>query len=369
MGFATVGYPTRHHKRRRLPDHQDCPIYYHNHHKNVRTKRTRKIPNEYSLKNIDDTSTIPQIKRQSKKRITIQDLPCEIVQKIFILANDTTTMPQLSKFFYNCLRPTDYLIQKIFIERYFFSPKKYGIERCLQDDGYLVNPEIFNNTLFAGYFLTHMSSLKVPIDLFAPRSLVPYLHDENLPDDFIFDIGRLGKGEFDLPIYFYHNFDVYCNNPSILQTLSKYFTISNVPLILENFLDWSLSDGVHYNVSTIIEVLICIGSFLNSRNISINSQHLMVITLHRLYNYDMSDPVHHWQKLFNSSDQEEINKYKQEFVHQIIQLFYGTTNKNGTKLLSGNEIWQILVGLSNMKLIGVFTKYGVYPEISVIGTS
>ncbi|SMN20925.1 similar to Saccharomyces cerevisiae YDR249C Putative protein of unknown function [Maudiozyma saulgeensis] len=369
MGFATIGYPTRHHKRRKLPDHQNCPVYYHNNNKNVRTKRNKRITTIKLISNTDDTSILVQSNRRPRKKITFQDLPCEIIQRIFIMTNDTTCMPLLNKFFFDCLRPSYYLIRQILIERYLFNPKKYGIERCLQDDGYLVNPEIFDNTLFAGYFLTHISSLPVPIDLFAPRSLVPYLHDENIPDDFVFDISRLGKGEFDLPMYFYHNFDVYCNNPSILQTLSKYFTISNIPLILENFLDWSLSYGTHYGCSTIVEVLICVASFLNSRNISINSQHLMVIALHRLYNYNMSDPLNHWRKLFNSSNDEKINNYKEEFIQQIINLFYGIKNENGTKLLSGNEIWRILVDLSNMKLIGVFTKYGVYPEISMIGAT
>ena len=371
MGFATIGYPTRHHKRRRLPDHDDRPIYYHNHKKQIRSKRSKVVTSEELVEDNYNNNTNSNIATQSRirrKNITLQDLPYEVIQRIFVLAKDTTCMPKLNKFFYTCLRPTEYLIRKVIIERYFFDPKRYGIERCLQDNGYLINPEIFDNKLFAQYLLTNLTSLPLPIDLFAPRNLISYLYDDDLPEDFIFDIAQLGKGEFDLPTYFYHNFDCYCYNPALLQIMCKYFTVSNIPLILENFLEWALTEGTHYGVTKIIEVLEGIWVLLNSRNIIINTQHLMIITLHRLYDKTDKNSARHLEDLFHDSN-ETMDDQKEHFVEYIIRAFYRRNDDSGTKLLSGTEIWNILMEISNMKLINVFTKYGVYPEMSMIGNS
>lgn len=371
MGFATIGYPTKHHKRRRLPDHNDRPIYYHNHKKQISSKRS-KVSNsdELFINNNNNNSNGDIVKKPGvrSKNITLQDLPYEVIHRIFVLTKDTTCMPKLNKFFYTCLRPTEYLVRKVVIERYFFDPKRYGIERCLQDNGYLINPEIFENQLFAQYLLTNLTLLPLPIDLFAPRSLIPYLHEENLPEDFVFDIGQLGKGEFDLPTYFYHNFNCYCYNPALLQTMCKYFTVSNIPLILENFLEWALTDGTHYGVTKIIEVLEGIWVLLSSRNIVINTQHLMIITLHRLYDKTDKNSTRYCKDLFYDSE-ENIDDQKEHFVEYIIRAFYRRNNGSGTKLLSGTDIWNILMEISNMKLIGVFTKYGAYPEMSMIGNS
>ena len=371
MGFATIGYPTRHHKRRRLPDHDDRPIYYHNHKKRTVPKQNKERTPDYLSQSNDINNGITSSVSQNgirPKNITLQDLPYEIIQRIFVLVKDTTCMPKLNKFFYTCLRPTEYLVRKAMIERYFFDPKRYGIERCLQDNGYLINPEIFSNKLFTQYLLRNLKSLPLPIDLFAPRSLIPYLHDDNLPQDFVFDIGQLSKGEFDLPTYFYHNFDCYCHKPSLLQTMCKYFTVSNIPLILENFLEWALTEGSHYGITNIIEVLEAIWVLLSSRNIFVNTQHLMIITLHRLYDKTDDNSIRYWKDLFHDSE-EIIDDQKERFVEYIVRAFYRRNDDSGTKLLSGTDIWNILMGISNMKLIGIFTKYGVYPEMSMIGNS
>lgn len=359
MGFATVGYPTKHHKRRSLPHHDNRPAYYH-HHRDLTKKRLKTAP--YT----DNAKTKILRKKIKRQKSTFQDLPPEIIQRIFIFSNDVSTMPLLSKYIYQSLRPTDSLLFEVIIERFFYDPKKYGIERCVKDGGYLVNPELFGNNRFAKFLLDHRSYFTNKIDLFAPKSLIPHLKDETI-GTMAFDYSKLGKEEFETPAYFYHNFDIYFQDTQFLNSLSKYFTPPNISLLLENLIGWFFLEQYNYVTKDLSDVLVSIALFAKFSNSKLTSSDPLFTILRALYLESGSKPNEHWHYLFSSKSEDELISQKQDFIEDFITLYYTEWNDEGPELLSSPELWRMLHIISDLKLIDIVEKFGGRAHYNITG--
>lgn len=105
MGFANIGYPTKFHKRRKFskPDH--LRITYSNSHdstKKLNGKRQYFAENDQPSK-LDDANFIH---KSAQNKLTLNNLPLELLQKIFVLTKLDTNLLLVNKHFHDCLHIT-----------------------------------------------------------------------------------------------------------------------------------------------------------------------------------------------------------------------------------------------------------------------
>ena len=362
MGFTIAGYPTRHHKRRMLPHPDKRPVYYHHLHHwfgndtpDLRSNKRTKLSDRQS------ESASPSLEPQLYKHKTVlQDLPPEIIQRIFVLANDVTALPLVSKFFYHCLKPSNTLLHQIICERFLFDPHRFGIHKCMDSGALLASPELFDHPLFARYFLHNFSYFDTKIDAFAPKSMVPHFHDTNLPPGFVFDIGTLGRGEFDLPVYFYHNFAAVFADPHVLGRILRYFTGADMSMILDNGLRYFLEEQSQLQVDSLAAFFLEVLQQLRITRTFITSAHPLHTTLISLFlvpglNMAKLHPAHRDGSPVPEEDQQRL---KHGIVRQLLLLFYGPENPHAINLLSNPDLWRVLHDISDIKLIDIFEKFG-----------
>ena len=367
MGFSIAGYPTRHHKRRMLPHPDKRPVYYHHHwagegaaRKRARVVGSGSVSSLVEMTNVSAPSLLPHHKH---KAMTLQDLPAEIIQRIFVLANDVSALPLVSRRLHACLRPSATLLHHILYERFLFDPRTFGIHRCGDSDTLLASPELFEHRLVARHFLAHFAHFRERIHAFAPRSLVPHLRAAaagTLAPDFTFDLATLAQGEFDLPHYFYHHFAATFAQPHLLGGVLRYFSGADLSRMLDSALRWFFEEQTRYGVDALAAFCAALAEQLVRTRTHITSALPLHTALLALYlaptrDVDMLLQMHSTDSEHDSTD-PTVSRY--ELVRALLRMFYGPQNPHAHALLANPDLWRALHDVSDIRLIDIFEKAG-----------
>ncbi|CCD26145.2 uncharacterized protein NDAI_0G03680 [Naumovozyma dairenensis CBS 421] len=118
------------------------------------------------------------------KMLTLQDLPVHIIQKVFVLSGNGTAMPILNKTFYNCLRPTDALVNTFFWENFTYDLSRAPLlEEHEKTHMPLAHIEtLFDYPMFRNYITVHYDSVFDQNDIFFINERQYKMITENVDD-------------------------------------------------------------------------------------------------------------------------------------------------------------------------------------------
>ncbi|CCF58439.1 hypothetical protein KAFR_0E02870 [Kazachstania africana CBS 2517] len=346
MGYAMVGYPTRPHKRRRRVPHQDLfRIYYENNHL-TRTKK-RNIASTANHDNILFPLTV-------HRKLTLQDLPTEIIQRIFVLSQEVDTMPILNRFFFHSLRVQPSLQLDMLWERHIFYPEEYNITEYVGQDGkFLLKPIFFNNLNNIAFFYNNFEFFNHKILKILSKDTFAALEDGSFDTSNEIDFNTFPSGDY--PSIFYDNIGIFFKFEGIVELFKKYFTFENPSHLIAQIFNWLFYRQDRHTISQIFPILdsICSTSDLSPDPLFEILQILFV---------DNSNSDSYLCKLLElpTHESHELLAKKLKWVESFIFRYYSKSNES----LSDPNIWHLLKKISNVNLIDLIINYGGTPQYS-----
>lgn len=362
MGYVTSGYPSRPHKRL-LPINQK--VYYEN-----------LTPSDER-----DKIRLPRKKpRIAKKRLTLNSLPQDIIQKIFIYSGKNNSLPFLNRFFYVSLRPNGILIEGYIWENYISD-----LNELLPENDFvpILDSNVFQNGILLKYLNENSSVLDSVFNVVKQDSikalqrerLVLY-EDGNLSDirgshilvnhdlDSDKPLQDFPHAFYNCPILFFHN-DIREKPPVYNQFLLKlhsYFTVKQASWLCEMIVEWFFwkNDG-EFGINHLFYALNLV---LHLSDLSTHSFHNADVLISLIVNLYLEQPLN-LQKLLlceGFQDEKSILDRKARIIGKFIKKFY----RDMRSVLSNDNLWMILHQIKEPSLAEVITHYGGAPSFRVL---
>ena len=321
---------------------------------------------------------------------SLEDLPVEVIRRIFTLGGAPGQMALLNSFFHKCLSPDKMLLSDIFWERYLLSlehvvPRGYRYQFTLGK--VLISQDLFSDDLLADFFVRYHSELIDQIDYFITDSISEKLKDQFLQsrdgkdfdsnfdlDKFIDNVKDLEDGMTDFPAYFYKNFEIYFRYPDFLSKMNRFFTFQNVSNLISDLLRWFLLEQHRgYSLNELYRVIdtACSVSTNTTKQPHLESPDPLCTILQALYcnNRQRQNTGQSWKHILRKTLNLEMESdtMRLEFIKRFLNRYYHPDrNKNARELLSDHMLWRLLKSISRVELIDLIEESGGVPQYGVI---
>lgn len=350
MGYATAGYPTRRHKRRKYA-HQHFLIL-----EDIDDGAPRDINGKKRKGKVRRTNVVGKFRAHD--RITsLQDLPVEIIQHIFVLSQNTQSMTVLNKFFYQYLKPSHSLVYELLWEKFTFDPIGKSVPGSVCPPGQVMMVDsIFSNDLFYRFLAHYHSSILDRVFAFIPNGLhEDFQVEHNLNDILCWLEKDVAK---DFPKVFYKNFDAFFSNKKFIIDISRYFTLLQPYTQLESLISWFFTEQSRFTVSELFPAINLILRIADIQTIHICSSTPITTLVEMLFvNKDTTE----LRNILEDSD--ETNWSRLDCIKHFLDEYY--SGEGAKQYLSDPALWELLRNISNMELIDVIVEYGGDPQFDV----
>lgn len=365
MGYVIAGYPTRRNKRQPVVEPKIC---YGSEQRSLQQAKT----------------SVRQSKKRKvglKRHLTIQDLPLEIIQKIFVYAGSHNSMPLLNRFFHLCLRPTSFLINSYIWENFLWDLNE-SLRNETRARVHVLTSDVFDNRLLIDYLNRNHRFLNVVSNIVNTESLPTLLQERQ--DKFYKDeldsineshlkVARheqLGKPINDFPSSFYNHPNIFFHNDisqhppvynQFLLKLHAHFSIKEPILLCDRIFNWFFWQSHSYNINHLfhaINLVLHISLLPNSRLDNVDPLNHLLKNLYLEVSPDISNLL----LLDGDEDDAQLNERKARIVEKFIRKFY----KDSQNCLSQDDLWQILSQTGERALMELVMRHGGRPGFSVV---
>lgn len=372
MGYTLIGYPSRVHKRKK------------------HARQPRQICLSASRFESCDQSSVSRGANDELERPTklfktprsLQDLPIEVIQRIFAFTQDVGLMRSLNRFFYHHLRLTDSLLGDMFWT-YVYDPVADGLGdrfHCPRDL-VMVSGEIFDNEAVLR-FLNRNDDILYKVWAFVEEEFVNHRLDESETESAILRLLDSTTGMFrgDYPPSFYHEMGRYFTQETLLRALTRFFTLRRPHELAAKLFYWIFTSCTAYvkNYGDLFNVLRLLESMSEDSAAESWERAMPLETLVKVL-FDSDRPV----ELQSYADDIVVNSLdsgdnftiggdsrfdgpvdsKIRILEQIVQFSY--TNESALDSLSDYNLWVTLRKQSNMAVIELIEEYGGRPQFQL----
>ncbi|QLQ81899.1 hypothetical protein HG537_0G01530 [Torulaspora globosa] len=341
MGYALTGYPSRSDKRRRRIEHR-----FHAYDGDRRGRKGKE--------RVQEKSSV-----EERRVVSLQDLPVEILERIYVFSQDLTLMRSLNKYFYHNLRPSTHLMAKFMWETYSLDLRELLADNkiYLGDDKAILVDSMFDSKIFFDFFRNNYYELP-KLFYFIPGWCLN--EDGSLihPDVAVKVI--MGLKSHDFPGRFYTAFDNFFLHGGMMDDLGYSFYFERGSHLVEDLLQWVFTEFPPYvkNYDQ-IEAAISVAYGLTSMSCDFSSGPLLVLLQVLFENKDPPRLQAFVDRLF----EEETNDSRIKLFDTFVMNYY--SEEADPEDLSDPMLWAELRRLSNMALIEIIERYGGVPQYDV----
>lgn len=367
MGYIVTGYPSRHDKRKKhiLPLHQfaasplNLQRYLHLFQAPVFSKRSRSDESNH---------TKAQVKKlRHHRKLTLQDMPVEIIQHIFVFTKGEPAMIALNKFFYECLRPSFSLLSKIMWEKYLFNPLEFGVENIKTDSGCVVIPTLFEHETFFRLLLDHHHILLQNISHFLPKKHFRDMQNGDFDTSIELDLCSMTTEDADkedFPRNFYNTMQIYLTHRECIRSMGNYFILRNPYDVISPFIEWVFQaiemEGEEitseFTVNNMFESIDLILYVSGSAGQKFTSTEPLLTVVFLLY-FTHVNFLHTSNFHIFFQDRSRL-----QFMEEFILKYYYEPPLVEHELLSDATVWDLLRRVSDLKLIDLVVQCGGRPQ-------
>ncbi|CAI4058652.1 uncharacterized protein SKDI_04G4640 [Saccharomyces kudriavzevii IFO 1802] len=371
MGYIVTGYSSRHDKRKKhvLPLHQyaassmnlqrhvdlfEAPVFY---------KR--------ALSGGNKLAKIHAKKLRHHRKLSLQDLPIEIIQHIFIFTKGEPSMVTLNWFFYSCLRPSFLLLSKIMWERYLFDPLEFGVENIKANPGNIVIPTLFEHKTFFKLLLDHHHILLQSISHFLPRKHYQDMQDGDFDASKELDLCSMSTGNAekeDFPMNFYYDMQIFLTHKECVKSVGNHFALKNPYNVISPFMEWFFQSveirgaGIASKLTfdlflESIDLILYVSGSTTQKFTSIEPLSTLVFLLYFTYDNVLQTP--NFEVFFQ-------NRSRLRFMEEFIIKYYYDPSSAESELLSDTTVWDLLRRVSDLRLIDLVVECGGRPQYGVM---
>lgn len=310
------------------------------------------------------------------KKLSLDKLPPEIIQKIFIFSLANYNMLLTNKYLNHCLKLSDHLLEHNFIENYIHvmdNNIQENIDSMLIRVKYL-NTRIFDDPVMTQFFLRRLKHLKKKFNRF--------ITDE------IINKGLTVYKNPSLPHRLYvSSINYYFKNIHILKYFFKNFEVV-VSSLIDNIIDWFFQFQTNYNIQDFLHVMKIIKRYCKKYDylkdkVNFTAHHLVSILEHlflsdnnkQLVTIDFFQGLSSYIELEGKKEEEgnihklPLEKLKINLVDVYLSMFYkplvidnGNHDSDINTVLNDSSLWSCLKNISNIELIDVFVSHGIRPS-------
>lgn len=343
MGYATAGYPTRRHKRRK---------YAHQHHlilEDIDDGAPKDINGKNRKHKVTSTNVVGKF--GAHPRITsLQDLPVEIIQRIFVLSQNTQSMTVLNKLFYQYLKPSHSLVYELLWEKFTFEPVgKDAPDSVCPPRKVMLIDSIFSNDMFYRFLAHYHSSILNYVFDFIPYNL----YEDYQVDHNVNEILRWLKKDVsrDFPKVFYEKFDIFFSNEKFIIGISRYFTLLHPYTLLESLISWFFTKQTRFTISELFPATNLVLRIADIQTINIYSSTPITTLVETLF---VNKETKELRNILEDSD--GTNWSRIDCIKHFLEEYY--SGEVVKQYLSDPALWELLRNISNMQLIDMIVEHG-----------
>lgn len=344
MGYALSGRPTREHKRRK-----HVPRYHHI----VVKRKTSNKNKQKRAKSLNEVSRETSLQAPAN----FQDLPVEVIQRIFIFSGNTESLPYLNRYFHHHLKPSISLLYGLLWEKFTHKYELADNIACGSNDVALIDT-IFDNRLFFEFLAGNHCNILSNILVIIPQSLARKDLDSSDTNQVIQLIR--GKRFNDFPEVFYREFNLYFERPDFVTALHDFCRLERPYVLLKDLIHWYVNQQkFSARLSNFFDVVSLILTVADVEEQEMDS----VVPLQALISELFSERPNENQINDNESSLRYQKERSMELLTMFLKKFY--TGDNASIHLSEAILWEDLRRISNMPLIDLIVKYGGEPQYDI----
>lgn len=368
MGYTVIGYPSRAHKRK----------------KHVRQCHILPSDDQLARHTASPSVGVQEVERPTsplKRPRSLQDLPVEIIQRIFVLTQDANLMRSLNTYFNHNLQLTDSLLHEMY-KTYMYDPVADGFiprSSCPEYNSIILSTALFHNEAVMSY-LERNNSLLCKVWTYLDEELIDHKYSRPETKASIQRSLQLAKDGTlgDFPRSFYKKFGRYLTLQSLMHHLSHHYVLYEPFRFMEDFFRWVFTTftSVVKDYGDILDVLNTvyeIGRRFIPETYEGSSPLVTLIELLLESDRPLEVQTYADKLALNSKDSDSpfIEKSKLRgrvdsrvlIIEQVVQFYY--TKEHIYPCLSDYDLWSTIRRINNMKLIEVIEKYGGQPQYSL----
>ncbi|SCV03270.1 LAME_0H09076g1_1 [Lachancea meyersii CBS 8951] len=371
MGYVKSGYATRPNKRAKKVREK---VYY----EHIRKHRHKELK-----------SAERQANALAKKRpVRLQDLPQDVLERIFVFSGRNSPLPLLNRHFSQCLQPTPFLIEQ-YLRANFVSDANAALKTRLGDTywpWYVLADCALENPMFLRYLNATPSFLN-PVDEIAPveaedqtqqlrlqqynEGTLKELATPLLPLEFDPATNKplrdFPASVYEWPAIFFDN-DISAKPVVYNQLLLRLhfdYAIQHPSWVAESIMHWFFLDShgaaPRLDVNHLFFALNLIIHISVQGKRSFADSHPLAVFIDFLY---VSVTPHLLQLLLceKLDDAQLISARKAKMVSKFIRKFCS----HDFGLLCEDELWVSLNAIKDHALVETITKYGGKPSFNVV---
>ncbi|CUS24406.1 LAQU0S16e00980g1_1 [Lachancea quebecensis] len=363
MGYVTAGYPSRPHKR---VEKQEKRIYYDR-------KRLR-------INEIDERRDL-QLRDRQRGPASLQLLPADVLERIFVLAGRGNSMPVLNRYFQRCLRPTRYLMGRFLLENY-----THDLNALLPRGSpallVLLDATFCNGTLLQflnenPQFLDHVHDVVVPADQADELSRERRVMLEQGRLDDITALNwqvemhpESNKPLREFPAAFYQRPALFFENEiskrpvtynQLFLRLQSTYAIQQPAWVCDLLIEWFFLENESFDINHLFHAVNLV------LHLSVNDrprfEDVSPLTKFITYMYlDVTDRLLQLLLCENLEDVGLICERKAKIVDKFIRKFY----RGSVDLLSSDELWKTVHEVRDRRLVESISNYGGKPSFNIV---
>ncbi|QLG71803.1 hypothetical protein HG535_0C01520 [Zygotorulaspora mrakii] len=350
MGYAIYGYPTRGSR------------YYN---------RRELLHGNYLISDENNTGPDKKVKRQKKKdgsargevnrAKTIQDLPLEVIQRIFVLSLNMRSLPFVNKYLYYTLRPSPSLLHQLTWEKYSLDPlPQCIITNKIPDGQRLLIDDIFLNETFLEFLARHYEGLLSKVYCFIPQAVHHKFLEERNSDIIIRWLGA--EHVMYYPGVFSQNMELFFTKKDFIFYLRRFFTLSDPYFTIKALIQWFLREQLEYNFEGFFSTVEFILDLQEQPSRELLSPIPLISLLECLHGPNNFDKL--VSKLLESRNPLSKTFTRVSCVKLFIEKFHSDVDSK--KELSDPLVWKTLGAISDVQIIDLIIESGGNPQYDMI---
>ncbi|KAI8383905.1 uncharacterized protein CGFF_03833 [Nakaseomyces glabratus] len=322
--------------------------------------------------------------RRHRRKMTLEDLPVEVIRRIFVHTCGEPAMTMVNKHFHRSLETSNILLEKVFWERYTWEDERHilvteqsdGNHELLRTQQFLVNRSLFKNMIMVNYMLHNYESLERKIAYFVDDHMMEYLQENELLDvkeirdmhmrfshreKFLAnDIDTIDEPyatetkqqigyRTDFPPIFYSQYKLYFEKHAIhsMKKMRKHFYIKRPYDLITSIIPWFFQiDDYHSNWKSLIKAVRTI-MCLSNNDITLKDEIAMNSPLPLVY------------LITEITHASELEKRDLKRIKQFITKFY-----KDQEMLSNPELWSHIRDTANKDLTALIISMGGQPDLT-----
>lgn len=372
MGYVTSGYASRLHKRVRK---QPKKLYFER-------KLGKKEGSGRSGRSgiIQEEAPIRVVKPQ----LGLQNLPQDVLERIFVFAGLNNGMPLLNHFFYRCLRPTRFLVGRYLME---------NLTRDLNELVRVKHPTcpavlalsdaVFQNSMFLRFLNENHEFLDNVHDVIIPFEVCDRITRERRE---LYEDGQLGDmGVIELPverdplsdkpvqdfppIFYAHPALFFQNDISVrpviynqlILRLHATYSIQQTSWVCDLLMQWFFLENDQFDINHLFWAVNLVLHLSVHKNAHLEDIVPLAKLIHFLY-LDAPARIPRLLLCEQVEDSEQIRRRKLKIIDKFIRKFY----RNSLELLSQDYLWTAIHESKDHQLAETIRLHGGKPSFNII---